>query len=89
MRTPGPTKVLAKLSVQKDVLRLRADFDFDCDQVQLSYLDGDAWQLVGEPHQLQYRLDHFMGCRIGLFVYATKEAGGSARFTDFTYQVHA
>ena len=89
MRTPGPTKVLAKLSVQKDVLRLRADFDFDCDRVQLSYLDDNAWQPVGEPHQLHYRLDHFMGCRIGLFVYATKEAGGSARFTDFTYQVHA
>ena len=68
-------------------IRLRADFDFTADTVQFSALLDGAWQTVGQPHQLVYRLDHFMGCRVGLFMYPTKETGGSARFTGFRYQV--
>lgn len=68
-------------------VRLAADFDFNCDTVQFGALLENAWLPVGAPHQLVYRLDHFMGCRIGLFVHATQEPGGAARFTDFTYLV--
>ncbi len=68
-------------------VRLAADFDFTRDAVQFSALLDGAWMPVGASHQLVYRLDHFMGCRIGLFMYATKEAGGSALFTGFTYTV--
>ena len=28
-----------------------------------------------------------MGCRIGLFMYSTKETGGTAKFTGFSYHV--
>ncbi len=66
--------------------RLRADFDFDKDIVQFSCVDAAGeCTAIGTPHQLVYRLDHFMGCRIGLFVYSTQEAGGTASFRDFTY----
>ena len=66
--------------------RLRADFDFDKDIVQFSCVDAAGeCTAIGTPHQLAYRLDHFMGCRIGLFVYSTQEAGGTASFRDFTY----
>ena len=88
-RTTGPVKTIAAFPVPGCRIRLRADFDFDLDQVRLSWLDGDVWQPVGEPHQLLYQLDHFMGCRIGLFTYAAQTVGGTARFTDFTYQVLA
>ena len=68
--------------------RLQAEFDFTTDTVQFLTLDADAgWVKIGQPHQLVYRLDHFMGCRVGLFMYSTKESGGSARFTGFHYQV--
>jgi hypothetical protein len=32
---------------------------------------------------LRYELSHFMGCRFGLFNWATKESGGSADFDFF------
>ena len=67
--------------------RLRAAFDFDADTVQFSIRTEDGWRLVGTPHQLVYRLDHFMGFRIGLFVQSTEVCGGAARFTDFTCHV--
>ena len=68
--------------------RLRADFDFDKDTVQFSCVNQAGERTaIGPVHQLVYRLDHFMGCRIGLFVYSTVEAGGTAAFRDFTYGV--
>ncbi len=65
---------------------LRADFDFTGlkDTVCFSVLKNGAWETVGEPHRLLYRLDHFMGVRIGVFCYGTADAaGGKARFVDF------
>ena len=68
--------------------RLQAEFDFTTDTVQFLTLDADAgWVKIGQPHQLVYRLDHFMGCRVGLFMYSTKETGGTVRFSGFRYQV--
>ena len=68
--------------------RLQAEFDFTMDTVQFLTLDADAgWVKIGQPHQLVYRLDHFMGCRVGLFMYSTKESGGTAWFTGFNYHV--
>lgn len=67
--------------------RLRAAFDFTTDTVRFFVLSGGEWVEFGPAHQLVYRLDHFMGCRIGLFMYSTKESGGTATFTGFTYHV--
>ena len=39
-------------------------------------------QRVGS-HRLYFKLDHFMGCRYGLFAYSTAKTGGSAEFYDF------
>lgn len=93
MYAPGPitepVQELVRIPAPGSRIRLRADFDFNSDTVQLSYQDMDGtWHCVGKPHQLVYRLDHFMGCRIGLFVYSTREHGGSACFADFTCQVN-
>ena len=35
---------------------------------------------------MSYTLPHFMGCRFGLFNYATKKAGGYADFDYFSIQ---
>jgi hypothetical protein len=46
-------------------------------------LDGKNWTQIGQPMQLRYDLNHFMGCRFGLFNFATKAAGGYADFDFF------
>ena len=44
------------------------------------------WQKIGPEHKLRFSMDHFCGCRFGLTVYSTKEAGGSAAFSEFVYR---
>lgn len=51
--------------------------------------NGGAWRQVGRTQKLYFKLDHFTGCRFGLFVYATKETGGQAGFTAFRYDMAA
>ena len=74
-----------RIAAPGSTVRLRAEFDFTRDVVQMLWRSGDSWLPVGDPHQLVYRLDHFMGCRVGLFMYSTKEPGGRACFRDFAY----
>ena len=66
---------------------LCADFDFDEDVVRFGYRCGDHRVDVDHVHRLVYRLDHFVGCRPGLFCYSTVQSGGSAVFSDFVYTV--
>ena len=68
---------------------LKACFDFRnmADTVTFFYYDQGDWVPIGLPHALVYRLDFFMGCRIGLFCYAEKQQGGSALFSDFQYSI--
>ncbi len=68
---------------------LKVCFDFQdmADTVSFFYDGNGSWQPIGRPHFLVYRLDFFVGCRIGLFCYATQAPGGSAVFTDFQYSV--
>ena len=54
--------------------------------VQFEYLDGAAWKPLGPVHPMVFALDHFTGCRFGLYLYATEETGGSAAFRRFTYR---
>ncbi len=64
-------------------LRMACDFKRQADLAHFSFsLDGKRWTPIGEPHHLRYDLVHFMGCRFGLFNYATKTSGG---FVDFDY----
>jgi len=48
--------------------------------------DPDHLKKLGKDHKLVYKLDHFTGARFGLFIYSTKETGGSAGFSDFIYR---
>lgn len=66
-------------------LRLRADFADMRDEAVFSFDDGDGFRQIGTVHKLKFLLDHFAGCRFGLFVYSSKEIGGSGKFSDFVY----
>jgi len=65
-------------------LKMACDFRDQADLVSFSYsLDGRAWTPIGKPHRLHYDLVHFMGCRFGLFNYATQSSGGYVDFDFF------
>jgi hypothetical protein len=55
------------------------------DEAEFYYFIGDEWKKIGTTHKLYFKLDHFSGCRFGLFVYSTIRAGGYAEFSDFIY----
>jgi beta-xylosidase len=49
------------------------------------YINGEK-KKTGSDHKLRFRLDHFTGCRFGLFMMSEKTDGGSAAFSDFIYK---
>jgi hypothetical protein len=61
----------------------KSDVEKNKDSAQCSILLNGEWKTFGLSHTLSFRLDHFTGARFGLFVYSTKEPGGSAEFSDF------
>lgn len=83
------------LDSSKVILRLNASFDDTkvtentpakddyIDEVFCEVDTGAGFRHIGSPHRLSFRLDHFTGCRFGLFIYSEKETGGSAGFIDF------
>ena len=66
-------------------LRLEADFTDGRDEARFFYLAGDTWKPIGALHKLYFRLDHFTGCRFGLFLYSKEQIGGTAGFQEFRY----
>ena len=44
-----------------------------------------GWHKVGINHKITYNPIHFAGCRYGLFLYSTKDIGGSVLFQQFRY----
>lgn len=84
----GQEQIVEKVALDKVVVYLKIHFNFD-DSIDLAHfyysLDGTEWQQIGEPLHMKYTLDHFMGYRIGLFNYATRETGGYVDFDYFHY----
>lgn len=78
-----------KIPYGKDKLKLRIDFDFENfkDEAVLSYFEEEEekWIPWGDPLLMHYTLDVFVGYRIGVFYYATKETGGCVDFRNFTF----
>ncbi len=64
-------------------LRLRGDFEKMKDVLSYAFFDGDQWQELASDIKHQFTLDHFTGCRVGLFMYSTKTVGGMSKFSDF------
>lgn len=83
---PGDVEEIVELN--DDCLRVRVSADFsdinkDRDVAVCGiYVDGE-YLTIGKEHKLRFRLDHFTGCRFGLFMMSVKEHGGKAGFSDF------
>jgi hypothetical protein len=63
-----------------------ADFEDNIDIAEFYYQNNDEWMKLGIIHKLNFRLNHFVGCRVGLFLFSTKETGGEANFEHFVYR---
>jgi beta-xylosidase len=85
----GGEATVEKIPYEGSRIYLKIDFNFDdsLDQARFYYsADGAQWHAIGRPLQMKYSLDHFMGYRIGLFNYATKQAGGYVDYDYFRYE---
>lgn len=67
-------------------LKVTADFHEMTDLTRFYYQKDGTFLQLGEAHQVAFKMDHFTGCRFGLFAYSTKRSGGSAVFQNFIYQ---
>ena len=63
-----------------------ADFTNMKDTAKFLYKKGWGYNKIGTDHKMYFKLDHFTGCRFGLFMYSTKESGGQAGFSNFVYK---
>lgn len=68
-------------------LKVFLDFCDKKDTAAFFYEDNGSWKALGIRHKLYFKLDHFTGCRFGLFAYATRQTGGWADFMKFRYQI--
>ena len=77
----------ARIAVTDRKIRLRAEARFTGSRGEVRYFlpDGDGWKQLGDSYEMVFTLEHFVGCRFGLFLYAQKETGGTAGFSDFRY----
>jgi len=83
-KTDQPTEIQSiPLSQSKVYLKIECDFIDKVDIAEFFYsLDGKTWKPIGNQLKMEYKLEHFMGYRFGLFNYASKNPGG---FADFDY----
>lgn len=82
-----PGKVYEKISIEssKVRLKLRGSFEDNKDEVEFYYQQNNKWLKLGITHKIYFRLDHFVGCRVGLFIYSTAQIGGYVDFEKFEY----
>ncbi|QGH33343.1 family 43 glycosylhydrolase [Gracilibacillus salitolerans] len=84
----GNEKVVEEKTFANEQIHLNIIFNFDdsMDEATFYYSsNGQDWQPIGKTLQMKYTLDHFMGYRIGIFNYATREHGGYVDIDYFNY----
>ncbi|MBP5554105.1 MAG: family 43 glycosylhydrolase [Lachnospiraceae bacterium] len=84
----GPEKIIHKLELNGNTLRVRLTAVFndetgDRDVAMAGIYDGDVLKMFPEEHHLRFRLDHFTGCRFGLYNFSKIFSGGMAFFSKY------
>lgn len=85
----GSPDEVEQIQLPGDSVHLMMDFDFkdSRDIARFFYsFDGSTWTKIGCDLAMKYTLDHFMGYRMGLYYYATKETGGIVDYQYFHYR---
>ncbi len=83
----GVPMVYGRCEITNPVIRLRVAVDFtdQIDEAHFFYEDQGKWKQLGNTQKLYFKIDHFTGCRAGLFYYSTQEMGGKVNFEDFIF----
>lgn len=88
VKRDGKEEALDRIRYEGSWIYLRIEFNF-ADNIDIAHFyyseNGESWNPIGRPLQMKYTLDHFMGYRIGLFNYATKQTGGVVDFDYFRF----
>lgn len=84
-REPGTEFARIPWNSSLVTLKVSVDFTDGIDEASFLYQEEDNWVKLGITHKLYFKMDHFVGCRFGLFAYSTKKIGGAADFSDFIY----
>lgn len=83
---PGEVTAEAVIDGSKVTLRIECDFAPGKDTAEFFWKTPEGFEQLGGTKQLYFRLDHFVGCRFGLFLFSTKETGGVAEFSQFEFE---
>jgi beta-xylosidase len=86
-KNPGKEYARVPIESNKVTLKISTNFVNNEDTADFYYLRDDKWEKLGITHQLYFRLDHFTGCRFGLFLFSTKNIGGATLFSNFIYKI--
>ncbi len=84
-RTPGEEYARIPWPEPQAALKVYMRFDAMTDEATFYYQDHAEWQKIGVDQKLYFGLDHFVGCRFGLFMYSTEKTGGQAGYRHFVY----
>lgn len=83
-----PYHVVEQIALENPLLKVKCKTSF-CDgkdTAEFFFEQEGEWKTIGTKHKLIFKLDHFTGCRYGLFYYSTEATGGYADFMNFIYQ---
>ncbi|MCH5333777.1 MAG: acetyl xylan esterase, partial [Agathobacter sp.] len=67
-------------------LKCSVDYRDGKDMAEFFVEKDGGWVKIGVSHHVVFRLDHFCGCRFGLFYQSTEQTGGYADFMEFEYR---
>lgn len=84
---PGVEYERIPVNGNKVTLKANGYFIDNKDECEFYYKDGEKWIKFGITHNLVWKMDQFVGCRFGLFLFSTKEIGGTAEFSKFRYNI--
>lgn len=82
-----PAREYARVAVGSSCVRLKAYVDFTDkkDEAEFFYQEKDEWKPLGIRQKQYFKMDHFTGCRFGLFLFSEKQTGGHVDFMEFRY----
>ena len=82
-----PAKEYERVAIGSEAatLKIHTDFTDMRDEASCFYLSNGEWNRIGVRQKQYFKMDHFTGCRFGLFLFSTKQTGGYADFMQFRY----
>ena len=83
-KNEAPLEEFERCEIDSSIVTLKVTVKYkEKDTAIFAYKDASTGNYVkiGKEHEMAFRLDHFCGCRFGLFLYSRKRSGGKATFS--------